>query len=287
MKQIKKSIMGKALWIILVMLLLAGCSSLLSGEEDQSPPTQPPATNTTAPTDTQAPTATNTPEPTVTNTPEPTATDTPVPTDTPDLAATASAEAEAAAAAVEASIKDELAKLGITLEKGELAWVQTEPIKISFSAGGGNDSAPFAEEMTFSDFILKADMVWNSETGFAGCGIIFRSEPNFETADQYQFNTIRVSGLPLWDMELWLSGQYVMTLGGRMRSNGAINQENGSTNTYVIVAEKDLFTAYANGEKMSRLQNSKLIEGIMGILVFQESGVTTCEIKNAWIWSLK
>lgn len=273
--------------IILLSFVMTGCNGTkqASTEVAEAVPTLPPPTDTSVPTDTPEPTATDTPVPT--DTPEPTATDTPVPTDTPDLEATASVEAAATAAALETSIKDELAKLDITLEKGSLAWVQTSPIKVEVSGGNVFDNVGFAEGLNFSDFILKGDMVWNSETGFAGCGIIFRASSDLDKGDQYIFNTIRVSGLPLWDIELMISGQYVMTLGGRMRSNGAIEQENGSTNTYIIVAEKDLFTVYANGERMSRLQNMKLTEGIMGIQAFQESGKTTCELKNAWIWSLK
>ncbi len=272
--------------ILLALFVLPGCGGAKEPAVEptqEAPPTEPLPTNTPEPTDTPEPSAT--PEPTATFTPVPT--DTAIPTETPDLQATASAEAAATAVALEATMKEELAKLEIVMDTGKLAWVQTEPLKITLDAGEGWDIAGFAEGQTFSDFIMKAEITWNSKAGFAGCGLVFRSEPNYSTGDNYRLYTIRFSGLPLWDIELWKNGEWVMTLGGRPRSNGAINQEDGATNIYIIKAEKDLFTAFANGERLSRLQNSTLQEGAMGLLIFQESGTTTCEMKNAWIWSLK
>ena len=270
--------------VILILLILPGCGGAKEAEPTQPAPAEViPPTNTTAPTDIPLPTSTFTPVPT--DTPVPT--ETSVPTDTPDLAATEAAEATAAAEELTAKIDAELQKLGLSTSEGYLAWTQTDPLSVTTDVGAQTLFAPFAEGQKFSDFILGADVTWESTSGLAGCGFMFRSEENFERGAQYRFYTIRLSGLPLWDIEYWKFGEWQTTLGGEPRSNTIIDQANGATNRYVLHITKDLFTSFANGERLGRVTSSTLKEGYFALFTFQESQKSTCTMNNAWIWALK
>lgn len=268
--------------IILVMLMLAACTDKETAEPE---PAEPPKTNKTSPT--KMVQATDVLPPTATFTSAPT--DTPVPTDTPapDLTATAVVESTAAAGELVAQIDAELQKYELSTSEGYLAWSQTEPLSVTTDLGNQTLFEPFAEGQSFSDFILRADITWESVGGLAGCGFIFRSQENLERGAQYRFYTIRLSGLPMWDIEMWKYGEWVNTLGGRSRTNSAIDQDNGATNSYLIHAKGELFTSYVNGERLGRLTSSTIPQGFFALFTFQESGKTTCTMSNAWIWALK
>jgi hypothetical protein len=115
---------------------------------------------------------------------------------------------------------------------------------------------------------------------------MFYSEPNFEEGAQYRFYTIRLSGLPAWDIEYWKFGQWVSTLGGGYQTNRAINQDNGATNTYIIVAKDGLYEVFANGTRLGRQASSVLKEGLFAFFTFQDSGKTTCQMSKSYIVAL-
>lgn len=270
--------------LFLVMLLMAGC-----GGETPAEPTDPPPTPTEAPTNTPVPTdtplPTDTPEPTATPTEIPT--DTPVPTETPDLAATAAFESTQVAAAALAVVGEELAKYDISTDSGYLAWVNSEPFEIVTSMGAQTLYEPIDEGEVYSTYVLHADVKWDSETGLSGCGIMFHSEPNLEQGKQYQFITIRFSGLPLWAVELHQYGGFVSSATGGAKSNGAINQADGATNSYTLVVREGLMTVYANDTRLSNVIISTLNQGRIAFYTWQESGTTTCVFDNAWIFALE
>lgn len=271
--------------LIIVLLLASGCSGQ-SGSEPQAAPTEMPPTATAEPslTPSPVPTSTNTPEPSPTPTEVPT--DTPEPTATVDLAATAAFESTQAAEEALAIVGEELAKYDLTTDIGHLAWVSAEPIEIVSQPGGWIFYEPIDEGTEYTEYVLHIDVTWESDTGLAGCGVMFHSEPNLEEGKQYQFWAARFSGLPVWSVELYEYGYYVSSAMGESKVNSAINQENGSLNTYVLEVHKGVMTAYANGKRLSNVLISSLDHGRIGFFLWQESGKTSCTFENAWIWDL-
>ncbi|HEY45435.1 MAG TPA: hypothetical protein G4O14_01480 [Anaerolineae bacterium] len=265
------------IFVLPLIVLMAGCAA---GESQPTPTVESPPTNTPLPTHTVPPTLTPTPEPTLT--PEPTH------TATPDLAATAAVEATQTIAAVIEEIDAELQEIGYSTEVGSLAWASEAPEEITITTYASHDWIPLAAGRDFSDFVLKAEVTWESTGGLALCGFWFRGESDDEDAPHYKFQTIRLSGLPSWDVEYWKYNNWVSTIspGGRVITTPHIDQEQGGTNTYILAAEGSVLTVYANGHRLGQVTISTLREGIIAFYASQESGETTCTFDNAWVWDL-
>ena len=276
----------EVLVLIALILFLSSCSSSSQAAEVQVTSEPPKPTATTKPTSTPEPTAT--PLPTSTPTPVATETPDPTPTATQDLQATAAAEALQIAIEKEERIRSEIESLGYQTDTGELGWIQDEPVEILIDEYAGDDYEKFAEDLVAKDFILKTDITWESSSGLAGCGLLFRSEPNFEIGSQYELEVIRLSGLPGWDIIHNKDGDFQKNVTG-MLTAGAINQEQGSTNTYILIAEGGKFTLYINEQRIGSYYDyaNNRLEGEFAFTGWQESGETTCEFSNTWVWLLE
>ena len=240
------------------------------------------------PTPTATATPTETPFPTETPTPTSTSTSTPTSTATPDLTATAAVEATQAMAAVISGIEAELQTIGYSTEQGNLAWASEGPEELNITSFNTYDIFPLASGEFLFDFVLKADVTWESTGGLAICGFWFRAESDDISAEYYKFQTLRLSGLPLWDVEYWKFNEHRATIspGGKAISSSHIDQEQGSTNVYILAAEGNLLTVYANGNRLGQVTLTKLGKGLIAFYAWQESGETTCTFDNAWVWDL-
>jgi hypothetical protein len=274
--------------VIALILFLSSCSSSPQAAELPStteapaetlPPTQPP-TSTPKPTATPLPTSTPTPQPT--DTPAPTA------TSTPDLQATAAAEATQRANEALAGIKSEIEAIGYAVDNGELGWLQDESVEILADEYMVTMFEPFGDELVANDFILKTEITWESTSGLAGCGLIFHSEPNFKKGAQYELAFLRLSGLPIWFIAYADDGEYQKDITGALTA-GAIDQEQGSTNTYMLIAEEGKYTMYINDLRVGSYYDYAInrSNGQFAFTGWQESGETTCEFNKTWVWLLE
>lgn len=284
---------NRTFWILAGLLLaffLASCGP--SQAEINATDTQVArdvfATQTAAaPPPTATPTDTPTPEPTSTPTP----TDTPAPTDTPtststptlDLTATAAYEATQAMGVLLEEIDAELQTVNLSTERGRLAWLGSGPTSITLDTYGTHWWIPLGEDVYYSDFVLRADVTWESTSGLATCGFWIRGESTDEDAEHYAFEALRLSGLPAWIVGYWKDN---LPIGGNPHTSRAIHQELGSTNQYLFVAEGNELAIYVNGESLGKVTISKLREGIIAFYASQESGKTTCTFDNVWVWDL-
>jgi len=260
--------------VLLALVATTLACSILQGQPAATP--TPPASET--------PQATATPPPSPTDTPVPTPSKTP--TSTPDLRATAAAKSTQAAEAILAQIETQLQEINRSTQQGHLAWFADEPIDVLVDQYGTTVYVPLESDLTFSDFVLHVEVTWDSKTGFAGCGIIFRSEEDFERGEQYLFQTMRLSGLPAWDVELWRYKEWQSTLTGEIKFSSAIDLAAGSTNEYLLVVEESLLTIYANGSRLGAVTILRRSEGAFAFFAWQESGETTCTFDKAWVWDL-
>lgn len=256
--------------IIMLTIGTAGCGVMA-----------PKATPTAVPSDT--PTLTLTPLPTYTPTVLPTST----PTATPNAAATQSARVTEQTEKESADLTDNLAELGVAVDTGSLGFYQLTPQKIEILEHNSWNYVPFAEDITPSDFVLSTDITWDTP-GLATCGIIFRSEKNFEKGAQYIFQMLRLSGLPAWDIEYIKDGFYENSP-AQIKTSGAIDQANGATNHIVLVAEGEKFTLYINGVRQGSYYDysKQRLEGKLGFYAWQDAGDSTCTFENTAIWVYK
>ncbi len=272
------------LLVICMMFLVIGCGS---AGQPAAVTTQEVVATSPPPSATLPPPPTDTPMPT--ETPVPTDTPTPLPTNTatPDFAATQAFEATRVADQLIADIKAQLAEYKLPSDVGHLGWVQTEPEIISMQTYGDYFYSPFAEDLTASDFVLSTDITWETE-GLVMCGLMFRSEPNFETGAMYSFLYLRISGLPAWAIEYIKDGQFVSTISD-IKFSKAINLENGATNKLILAAEGNKFTLIVNNERVGSFYDwsSLRMDGKFAFQGQQETGPSTCTFNNTWIWMLK
>jgi hypothetical protein len=164
--------------------------------------------------------------------------------------------------------------------------VQEQPVIITVNQYGESKSVPLDPRSTFSNFALYVEATWESQSGLAGCGIVFHAEENPE-GEQYRFETLRFKGVPVWMVSFWRDGK--PQPGGMPESklNKAINQKQGGTNRYMLVLEEGLLILYANGTELGQVKITERTGGLIHFLAFQESMKTTCTFENAWIWSIK
>ena len=179
-----------------------------------------------------------------------------------------------------------LGESDISYKDGGLIWQEDKPITVSLT-GPEKDYVEVDEKLITGNFILKSDVTWKA-SGIIVCGAIFRSEPNFEQGKQYQFLYMRFSGLPAWSIELHEFGRFKNSPTS-IKYSGAINQDNGSTNQFVLVAQDEQFTVYINGVRQGRFfDNSKQrTEGYMAFSGSQDSGKGSCVFENSWVWELQ
>lgn len=278
----------KVFLAFLVVILVFNMSCSLSGAIPPTATAVPPTatlvpTNTPEPTNTLTPTATNTPAPT--NTPIPTATNTSTPTQ--DLTATAAVESTKAADAAIADFKTELDKVGLKADTGNMAWSSADPVEVTLDKPGVFWYQPLGKDISVSDFIIKTDITWNA-TGILVCGLMFRSESNFEKGKQYLFEYLRISGLPAWDIVFLNNGYFVRNITNEKFAD-AIKLDNDATNTFIIAAEGDKFTVFANDKRLGTFYDytKSAMEGYIALYGSQESGQSTCTATNTTIWALK
>ena len=188
---------------------------------------------------------------------------------------------------VPSQVEAELQKIGLSTKEGHLGWSSDAPISLTAEGYQGTENQLIGENLTASDFVIKTDITWESQGGLAGCGVLFRAAPNLDKGAQYQFLTIRLSGYPGWDIEMWDLGKWQYTLGNQVQQSKSINQENGGTNTYTLYVKDKAFTVFINGQKTKTLTDSKLTNGVLAFHVWQDSGTTTCTFNNGWVWVLK
>jgi hypothetical protein len=265
---------GKLLFLVVVclMVLLTACS-----------------TSTPTPTSTSVPT--NTPLPTDTPTPIPT--DTPTPTITPDVAATQTAAAQQTMEAKSAEVKAFMEGLEIDASSGSLAWAQQETIVLKNTGFDNEVYGTFAEGIRASDFVIKADITWDTKS-FVGCGLILRSstadtEMNRTSNNFYRFYYQNFPGLPGWHISYYKEGDWKYFVTRSWRWASAIKQQNGVANEFVIVAKGNEFTVFINNERVGRyIDDSKSADlGYFGSVIYQDTGESTCTFENGWLWVYK
>ena len=272
--------------IIALILFISSCSSSPQAAEIEPAAELPLATATAEPTSTLEPS----PTPLATNTPTILPSETPAPTSTttPDLQATAAAEATQIAVEKLNGIKAEIERIGYPTDNDNLGWIQGEQFEIVVDEYGGSYYETFADSLVAKDFILKTEITWESSSGLAGCGLLFRSEPNFKQGAQYEIAFLRLSGLPAWEIAYIKEDEFQKSITGILTA-GAIEQEQGSTNSYLLVAEGGKFTLYINDVRIGSYYDyaNSQIEGRFAFTGWQESGETSCEFNNTWVWVLE
>lgn len=204
--------------------------------------------------------------------------------------AAATAEVVAATATTQARlpIEAELPIYGVDPARGKVGWIhppltlQTEGY-LQYTYGG--------EYITTvaRDFVLVADITWNTRFGSTACGFVLRSDGNEEAFNQYivlatRFTPGHVEFLIMQDGEI---RDDEVTDIVPSRFDPLFQWQNDTTNRLAVVANGNTFTIFTNGTQIGQVSPSIDFErGFMAFVALNESGDTTCRYDNAWLWTL-
>lgn len=210
-------------------------------------------------------------------------------TATPDAVATAAVETAATATAA-APILAELPAYGVDPANGRLAWIHP-PVTIQAS---GYMSYTYANQniaTVAQDFVVSADVTWNTRFGTAGCGYVLRSDGDAEgDYDQYVALFIRGGSGELF-FAIMQDGEVLRNEITNINANAldpAFEWQNDTTNRFTVVGRGNTFSFYSNGSYLGDVTPSVAYErGFIAFVGLNESGTTTCQYDNAWLWLIE
>jgi len=164
-------------------------------------------------------------------------------------------ESQLATATIAAPVLAELPFYGVDPEQGRLAWIHP-PVKIEVEGyrqfGHANDFI----HIVARDFVMAADITWDTQYGTSGCGFMFRSDGDQKFPNQYMVAASRIGQghvifSALADGELAnVHDFYANTL------DPAFEWQNGTTNRLAIVARGNLIEIYTNQTKIGEVDTA-------------------------------
>jgi hypothetical protein len=164
-------------------------------------------------------------------------------------------------ATVAAPIIAELPFYGLDASSGSVGWIH-DPLTLDVSgyqqSAYGNDFM----NITAKNFVLAADVTWNTQYGDSGCGFMFRSNGDQQNPNQYmviatRFANGRVIFTALADGELANIHDFYPKDADR-----SFQWQNDTTNRITIVARENLIEIYTNRVKVGEIDTTQPPEQI-------------------------
>jgi hypothetical protein len=202
--------------------------------------------------------------------------------------ATTEAESAAATATVLAPIQAELPAYGIDPNAYRLAHIY-QPVTLEVEGYRQYTYDKNFLQLPVRDFVLAADITWNTRFGFAGCGFVVRSNGVEDALNQYmifasRYGDGRVLFTVLREGDVNLDE---VTNVYAPANDPSFDWRNDTTNRLAVVGRGDSFAIYGNGSKLVDVQaTAGFLEGFVTFVALNESGRTRCEFTNAWLWLL-
>ena len=145
-----------------------------------------------------------------------------------------------------APVVAELPRYGVDPADGYVAWIHN-PVTIDLSGFGQTGYANDYPQITAKDFVMAADITWNTRNSISGCGFMFRSNGNTNAPDQYmvlitRIATGRMGWLALMNGEVSNFREYYPR-----DQDKSFEWFNDSTNRLTVVARGNLIDLYSNG----------------------------------------
>jgi hypothetical protein len=164
-------------------------------------------------------------------------------------------------ATVAAPIIAELPFYGLDASSGSVGWIH-DPLTLDVSgyqqSAYGNDFM----NITAKNFVLAADVTWNTQYGDSGCGFMFRSNGDQQNPSQYmviatRFANGRVIFTAVADGELANMHDFYPKDADR-----SFQWQNDTTNRITIVARDNLIEIYTNRVKIGEIDTTQPPEQI-------------------------
>jgi hypothetical protein len=161
-----------------------------------------------------------------------------------------------ATATIAAPIIAELPSYGLEASSGKVGWIH-DPLTLDVRGyqqyAYGNDFM----NVTAKNFVLAADVTWDTQYGDSGCGFMFRSDGNKQKPNQYmviatRFATGHVVFTALADGELANIHDFYPKTADR-----SFDWQNGTTNRIAIVVRDNLIEIYTNLVKIGEIDTTQ------------------------------
>ena len=205
------------------------------------------------------------------------------------LVATDSFNAAAATTEALAPIQAELSKLGLDPNVGRLGWTH-EPVTIVAEGYLQYDYANKNLLTVAEDFVMAADITWNTRFGTTGCGYVVRSDGDEEAFNQYLIIATRGANGHVGFITQ-RAGEIIQEESFDIYANGLdplFEWQNDTTNRLVVIGRGNQFLIYSNGTLIGEINAiSGFVKGFNAFVALNESGDTTCRFENAWLWLLE
>jgi len=207
---------------------------------------------------------------------------------TVDAAAVAEAAQEAAEDAALVPIRDELRALGIDPDQGQLGFthppISLQSVEFESYAFDNKNALTVAQ-----DFVMAADITWESRFAESGCGFVVRSNGDENALDQYIIGLTRgAQGHVLFaeqkrgDVELKdVTDIYANGIDPRFE------WQSGTTNRLAVIGRGQQFDIFSNGTYLGTITaGAGYEEGFVAFFAVNRSGGVKCDFNNAYLWKL-
>ena len=172
-----------------------------------------------------------------------------------DQAATDEVAYQATATAI-VPVLEELPKYGVSPLVGMVGWLQ-KPLTIDLNGYMQSGYANDFPEITASDFVLAADITWNTQAGSSACGYFFRSDGNKDAPNQFMVYMTRFANGMLFFSAMVDGNITNMQYYFPRPKDKAFQWLNDTTNRLVVVARGKLIDVYTNGVLVAEVDIAK------------------------------
>ncbi len=157
-----------------------------------------------------------------------------------------------ATATAMAPVVAELPLYGVDPAAGYVAWMH-KPVTLDLSGFGQTGFANDYPQITAADFVLAADITWNTKNSISGCGFMFRSNGDQKNPSQYMVLITRtgmgrIGWLALMNGQVSNFREYYPK-----EKDKSFTWFNDATNRLVVVAKGDKLSLYSNGTLIDTL----------------------------------
>ncbi len=155
-----------------------------------------------------------------------------------------------------APVLAELPRYGLDISQGYVAWIH-QPVTINLQGYMTNGYANDYSQITAADFVMAADITWNTVASLSGCGFMFRSNGDQNEPDQYSVLLTRTAGGYL---------AFMATAKGNFANfhyyfpkevDKSFSWFQDSTNRLVVVARGNLIDMYTNGHLIGEVDTTQ------------------------------
>jgi hypothetical protein len=170
--------------------------------------------------------------------------------------ATAELAGQQATATFQAPVIAELPSYDVDPNSGHLAWVH-RPVSLRAEGYRSDEFANDYIQMPVADFVMAADITWDSKYGDSGCGFILRSDGNPDAPSQYivlisrsasghAYYLAQVKG-EVFNFRNWYANWL----------DPAFEWQNGTTNRLAVVARGPILKVYTNKTLVGTIDTSQ------------------------------